>query len=480
MIRRVILFLAAVLSAVTVCSATNNPVAVKTNLLYDALLNANLGMEVRLASRWTLDISGNYNGWRLSHGRQWKHWLVQPEARFWTREAMKGHFFGAHLFGGQFNTTLRGARRQGLALGVGLGYGYAWRFAPHWGLEAEIAVGYARYNYDKFPCSVCGRKIAGRTRNYVGPTKAALNLVYYFGGSAKQPAPVPVIVAPEPVAVAVDTTPKKPTFNFLLVDVPASRTRSENLSGEAKVQFAVNSTEIDLKNPDNIRELNSIVETLDSICGDLGMTIKSIELTGYASPEGPYANNSRLAAGRIDALRDYVQMECNLPDGVVSVKSVAEDWEGLRKAVAETYIPEKAVLLEIIDSSRDLDAKEAALRRHKASWNDIKNNILPKLRRTLFRIEYEHRYEEKETQTLELVNKAIAMGDAAEAGRLLVDIPSSAEADYARGLVAALRGDYTEARAWLSRAGTRGVTEAYDALRQIEVAEKEFPKPIEN
>lgn len=474
MYRLVTIFLAAVLSSAVICNATDNPVALKTNLLYDALLNANLGMEVRLAPRWTLDISGNYNGWSLSHGRQWKHWLVQPEARLWTREAMKGHFFGAHLFGGQFNTSLNDARRQGWAAGVGVGYGYAWRFASHWGLEAEIAVGYARYAYDKFPCAVCGRKIAEREKNYVGPTKAVLNLVYYFGGSGKKPEPVveePVII--EPVVIAVDTAPKKAEFNFILVDVPASRTRSENLSGVAKVQFAVNSTEIALNNQDNIRELRSIVGKLDSIRGDLGMEIKSVEFTGYASPEGSYAANSRLAAARTAALRNYVQMVSNLPDSVVSVKSVAEDWDGLRKAVAASPLSDKDVLLEIIDSPREPDAKENALRRHTASWAYIKQNILPELRRTLFRIDYEHRYEEKETQTLELVNKAITKGDAEEAGRLLVDIPSSAEADYARGLVAALRGDYAEARAWLNRAKGRGVNEADDALRQIEVVERE-------
>jgi len=465
------LFLTAVLASTGICNAAYNPIAVKTNLLYDALLNANLGVEARLAPRWTIDISGNYNGWSLSHGRQWKHWLVQPEARYWVREAMNGHFFGAHLLGGQFNTTLNGARRQGWAAGAGIGYGYAWRFASHWGLEAEIAVGYARYAYDKFPCAQCGRKIAERERNYVGPTKAALNLVYYFGGASKQTVTVveePVVIPEEPVINSIDTTPKKPEFNFILVDVPESHTRSENLSGVANVQFAVNSTDIDLKNQNNVIELRSIVEKLDSIRGDLGMEIVSVEFTGYASPEGPYAANSRLAAARTAALRNYVQKECNLPDNVVSVNSVAEDWSGLRKAVAASALPDKDVLLEIIDSPSEPDAKESALRRHTASWAYIRKNILPELRRTLFRIDYEHSYQEKETQTLELVNKAIAAGDADQAGRLLVDIPPSAEADYARGLVAALRGDYSEACAWLLRAKGRGVSEADNALRQIE------------
>ena len=58
-------------------------VALKSNLLYDAFATLNAGVETGLADRWTLDVSVNYNGWTLSHDRKWKHWLLQPEARYW-------------------------------------------------------------------------------------------------------------------------------------------------------------------------------------------------------------------------------------------------------------------------------------------------------------------------------------------------------------------------------------------------------------
>lgn len=49
-------------------------VAVKTNLLSDAFFSPNLGVEIGFAPRWTLDVSGQFNGWTLSHDRRWKHW----------------------------------------------------------------------------------------------------------------------------------------------------------------------------------------------------------------------------------------------------------------------------------------------------------------------------------------------------------------------------------------------------------------------
>ena len=78
-------------------------VAIKTNILSDVFLNINTGLEVGLAPRWTLDISGEVNAWTLSHDRRWKHWAVQPEARYWFCDRFAGHFVGAHLHGGQYN-----------------------------------------------------------------------------------------------------------------------------------------------------------------------------------------------------------------------------------------------------------------------------------------------------------------------------------------------------------------------------------------
>lgn len=445
-------------------------IAVKTNLLYDALLNANAGIEVTVAPRWSVDLSGNYNGWTLSHGRRWKHWMVQPELRRHFGDSLRGHFLAAHLVGGQFNTTLGGARRQGWAAGIGVGYGYRWRLGNRWGIEAELAVGYARYAYDKYPCAACGRKIAHRNKNYVGPTKAAINLVYYFG-KTKNAAPAPDLPAmPElPVTEIAETSSAAvlPAFDFKLVDVPHSKVLTENLAGIARIQFKVNRTEIDPSVGANRRELESITAMLDSISGNLGMQIRRIELTGYASPEGSLPLNDRLAHGRTEALKSYIKDEARLPDSIITVRHVAEDWDGLQAAIAASPLPDKEALLAIARSDDAPDVRERALRRHAAAWAWISSEILPKLRRTEYRVEYQHRYEEREIQTLEEVNRCIADGNADAAARLLVDMPSSPEADYARGVVAALQHRYDEAQAWFVRASSRGVPEADDALRQL-------------
>lgn len=155
--------------------------AVKTNLLYDATSTLNLGVEWGLAPKWTLDISASYNPWEFGGNRKMKHWLVQPEARYWLCEKFSGHFFGVHLHGGQYNWgnmfSLK-KRYQGWFTGGGISYGHQWILNNRWSLEATIGLGYAYLNYDRYPCTSCGKKISSGHKNYLGPTKAGITLIY--------------------------------------------------------------------------------------------------------------------------------------------------------------------------------------------------------------------------------------------------------------------------------------------------------------
>lgn len=170
-------------------------VAIKTNVLYDATATVNLGVEVGVAPKWTIDLSGNLNAWNIKEDMKWKHWMVQPEARYWFCDRFSRHFLGFHAMGGQYNIggiknnisflgtnfkNFTDQRYQGWSLGAGVAYGYAFILGKHWNLELEVGVGYAYFNYDIFSCAGCGRNIGAADHHYFGPTKAAINLVYVF------------------------------------------------------------------------------------------------------------------------------------------------------------------------------------------------------------------------------------------------------------------------------------------------------------
>lgn len=170
--------------------------ALKTNLVGDALLSPNAAFEIGLAPRWTFDVSGQFNFWTLSHNRRWKHWVVQPEIRYWLCDRFAGHFVGVHLLGGEYNVggvnipvsflgsdfkKLKDTRYQGWFGGLGVAYGYDWVLSEHWNLEAELGIGWTYTRYDRFRCAGCGKKIEkNKPHNYFGVTKAAINLVYLF------------------------------------------------------------------------------------------------------------------------------------------------------------------------------------------------------------------------------------------------------------------------------------------------------------
>lgn len=172
-------------------------VGIKTNLLYDATTSMNLGIEFGMGRKWTMDVSGNYNPWTFSDNRKMKHWLVQPEARYWLCEKFNGHFLGIHAhyaeydWGGMLpfgfsdgkmfgirNDAIMNHRYEGWLAGGGISYGYHWILGNRWGLEATIGVGYAYLKYDKYPCGTCGSKLETKSKNYFGPTKAGITLIY--------------------------------------------------------------------------------------------------------------------------------------------------------------------------------------------------------------------------------------------------------------------------------------------------------------
>lgn len=158
--------------------------AVKSNLLYDATATINLGVEAALGHRVTLDVSGNYNPWKFGDAR-WKHWLVQPEVRYWLCESFNGHFFGLHAHyaeynagGIDFSTAFRHNRYQGHLYGAGIVLRVS--VADRETLES-------RSHGRRRVCPAMGPEISDRrmrrgdphpSRNYFGPTKIGLTLIF--------------------------------------------------------------------------------------------------------------------------------------------------------------------------------------------------------------------------------------------------------------------------------------------------------------
>ena len=160
--------------------ARSQDFAIKTNALYWVATTPNLGLEVAMGDKVTLDVGAAYNPWTFKDDKKMRFWLVQPEVRYWLCEKFEGHFFGVHLHGAQYFGGFSEKRYDGYLAGGGITYGYGWILSPHWNLEAAIGAGYARLWYKespRIPCLKCSRD---RTGNYFGITKLSVTFVYIF------------------------------------------------------------------------------------------------------------------------------------------------------------------------------------------------------------------------------------------------------------------------------------------------------------
>ena len=122
---------------------------------------------------------------------------------------------------------------------------------------------------------------------------------------------------------------------------------------------------------------------------DTLMRVKSVEITGYSSPDGPLKFNETLARNRAQDFKNYVDRKYGFSNKYdVTVNAVAEDWEMCRALVAKSEVPDKQSVLDILDGSRSPDTKELALKKMPSAWNYMKKNILPPLRRVELTINY--------------------------------------------------------------------------------------------
>lgn len=188
-----ILGIALMLSMGSIFTARAQQAALKTNLLYDATTTPNLGVEVSMGRRSTAQVVYALNPWKFSHAetKQLRHWLLMPEYRHWFCQKFNGAYLGVHALGGQFNIggidlplpvfdDLDQNRYEGWFAGAGVTFGYQWLLSRHWNLEAGIGLGYLRFHYKQFPCTECGALIQETNKNYFGPTKLALSVMYCF------------------------------------------------------------------------------------------------------------------------------------------------------------------------------------------------------------------------------------------------------------------------------------------------------------
>lgn len=166
-------------------------VALRTNLLYDATLSPNLGVDVRVDSTWTVGLLAGMNAWDIDKekNKKWRHMLFSFRARKYVNDSVfhKGYFEADAIYS-HFNVgnvkfplglykTVRERRLQGDLLALGGKYGYSWILSRDWRIEAEagVAIGYAWFK--EYDCPHCGTYYGKDDRIFLLP-QLGVNIVY--------------------------------------------------------------------------------------------------------------------------------------------------------------------------------------------------------------------------------------------------------------------------------------------------------------
>ena len=308
---------------------------------------------------------------------------------------------------------------------------------------------------------------------------------------------------------------------LIFVQPKAEIMKSRSLSGSAYIDFPVDQTVIYPDYRRNTTELGKIQATIDSVRNDKDVTITSVWLKGFASPESPYKHNTELAIGRTAALKKHIGQLYHFADSIIQTDYEPEDWAGLRRYVEQSNINYRAEILTLIDNDMEPDAKEAKIKRtYPDEYRFMLQNFYPALRHTDYRIDYNIRkfnkveeikrimaeqpqklslnefylvagkyepgtdeftdvfetavrmFPNDEIANLNAANAAIRRDDFATARRYLDKAGDSAEAVYARGALAIREKDYDTACRYLGKAKEMGLEKAALTLEELDERQK--------
>ena len=307
----------------------------------------------------------------------------------------------------------------------------------------------------------------------------------------------------------------QPVFCYAQPVAAAAKTRE--LSGRAYIDFPVNRTEIYPEYRKNPTELAKIIATIDSVRNDPDVVVTAITIKGYASPESPWDNNTRLAKGRTATLKNYVQNLYHFDEGFILTDYEPEDWAGLREFVAGSNMTHKDQILALIDDTTiEPDPKELKLKTlYPDEYRFLLATVYPGLRHSDYTIQYMIRdftdvneiahllrvdpqklnlneimlyaqtlqpgsdeynevfetavvlFPSDPVANLNAANAAMQRNDMAKAQRYLEKAGDSPQADYARGVYEALQGNYDKATEYIEKAAAGGMADTQEILDHI-------------
>ena len=152
---------------------------------------------------------------------------------------------------------------------------------------------------------------------------------------------------------------------------------------EADIKFLIQQS--NLRNSETksqaMQDLQAAIKDADQ---DECKLISSLEVLGYASPDGATKLNENLAESRQKVAQQYLAKQLKKDKVKVDIESdiTAEDWEGFKKLMENSNIQDKELVLRVLSMYSDPEEREAQIKNLAAVYKNIADDILPELRRS--------------------------------------------------------------------------------------------------
>ena len=247
---------------------------------------------------------------------------------------------------------------------------------------------------------------------------------------------------------------------------------------EANIRFLIEQAELrksELKNG-SVQEFVNLLQRISA--NNKNLTLKNVQVSAYASPDGGVALNEKLANKRQQNTENYVKQQLKQAkvNGDVESNYTAQDWEGFQQLVKASNIQDKDVILRVLSMYQDPEEREQQIKNMSHGFKELADGILPELRRARMTINYETMGRSDQQIQDQLKNDAsklsvdellyaasLAKTDAEKESiyrTAVKQYPEDVRAYNNMGAMAFDKGNYNEAKQWLEQARQKNTNHA--------------------
>lgn len=392
--------------------------SLRTNLLWDAVAEPNIGLEFPVGKHVSLGLNAGIKTWprwlfwdndNVQNTRHWRNYAVVPEVRYYFDQVYDGFFVGGDAVYTHFNVgnvtfpfhmypEVENHRVQGSFWGGGIFAGYSWWLGQYIRIEAEAGVAAGLAAYDKFDCAHCGTKV-GEVRKPAVVPKLGVNIAWNPVAKDKRPKPGVVVsgrdtltVLSAPVAFVVhlkdvkapDTAGDKlGKQNAWVVPIgnyrPLDRITREGRDSILTVRYPLDSDALDLSLGKNGDVVDQIAAAVTALREDARTDEVLISVVGLASIEGPQERNDSLSIRRARAVVDALKARTGLNNRHFEVIGKGEAWDWFRAQLADAprgFSASEIETLQGIAALPDVEERERKLKADKALYQKVADKLL--------------------------------------------------------------------------------------------------------